>query len=107
MLSICILFGKRVVPTYKFQKCRCYCKSFGADFLQDWIGELASVVQIMLCGRNPEFLERMSKHYQFESNLSLTGSNADYRFPIKPSEQGALLVNLYNLIATAKPVKQH
>ena len=40
----------------------------------------------------------MSRHYQFESNMSLTGSNADYRTPIKPSEQGAAIIALYNMV---------
>jgi molybdopterin-containing oxidoreductase family iron-sulfur binding subunit len=33
----------------------------------------------------------MSKHIQFETVLSVTGSNADYRGMIKPSEQAAVL----------------
>ena len=37
----------------------------------------------------------MSKHYQFESNLSLSGPNADKRIIIKPSEQKILLSDLY------------
>ena len=41
----------------------------------------------------------MSRHYQFESILSITGANADYRTQIKPSEEGAVVVQLYNLIA--------
>src|ERR1019366_587643 len=41
----------------------------------------------------------MSKHYHFESNLSLTGSNADERQPVKVSEQGKVVVNLYNAVA--------
>ena len=38
----------------------------------------------------------MSRHIQFETGMSLTGSNADERFSIKPSEEGIILVNLYN-----------
>ena len=41
----------------------------------------------------------MSRLYSFESNLSLTGSNADYRNAIKPSQQGAYVANLYNMLA--------
>ena len=89
------MFGKRVLPTYKFDQAEVIV-SFGADFLQDWTENSHGKDYAM--GRNPES-GKMSKHYQFESNLSLTGSNADYRFPIKPSQQGLLLVNLYNLIA--------
>jgi Fe-S-cluster-containing dehydrogenase component len=41
----------------------------------------------------------MSRHYQFESILTISGANADYRTQIKPSEEGAVVVQLYNLIA--------
>ena len=43
----------------------------------------------------------MSRLYVYESRLSLTGSNADYRFGIKPSEEAAVLLGLYNEIANA------
>ncbi len=39
--------------------------------------------------------------YMFETGMSLTGSNADYRTPIKPSEEGLVLMSLYNEIARA------
>ena len=44
----------------------------------------------------------MSRHFQFESNMSLTGSNADYRSPIKPSQVGPLVAAMYNAVASAK-----
>jgi hypothetical protein len=31
----------------------------------------------------------MSRHIQFESGMSLTGTNADVRIATKPSEEGA------------------
>src|SRR6185436_2165529 len=43
----------------------------------------------------------MSRHIQFETNLSLTGSNADVRIPIMPSQEGIYLLNLYNKIASS------
>jgi molybdopterin-containing oxidoreductase family iron-sulfur binding subunit len=88
-------FGKRVLPTYHFDKAEVIV-SFATDFLQDWTENDFGAAYAK--GRNPES-GKMSKHYQFEANMSLTGSNADYRTPIKPSEQGLLLVNLYNKIA--------
>ena len=36
----------------------------------------------------------MSKHFQFESMMSITGSNADDRGMIKPSEQANVLAYL-------------
>ena len=45
----------------------------------------------------------MTKHYQIESTLTLTGSNADERIQIKPSEQAGLLSSLYNALNGSKP----
>jgi molybdopterin-containing oxidoreductase family iron-sulfur binding subunit len=47
--------------------------------------------------RKPEN-DWMSRHYQFESVLSLTGSNADYRGQIKPSQEGLTALALLNAI---------
>ena len=69
--------------------------SFGADFLGDWLD--SGHPKDYAKKRNPNGL--MSRHYQFESNLSMTGANADYRSPVKASEMGVALLNLYNLIA--------
>ena len=41
----------------------------------------------------------MSKHIQFEANLSVTGSNADKRYMMKPSQAGVSVANLYNEVA--------
>ena len=40
----------------------------------------------------------MSRHFQFETAMSLTGSNADVRVPVKPSEMGAVALSLYNAV---------
>ena len=37
----------------------------------------------------------MSKHFQFEANMTLSGANADYRIPVKPSDQ----VHVLNALA--------
>ena len=55
----------------------------------------------MLKGRDPKN-GKMSQHYQFETNLSLTGANADYRTPIKPSEQEDLLYKVYQGVKGVK-----
>jgi molybdopterin-containing oxidoreductase family iron-sulfur binding subunit len=47
--------------------------------------------------RKPEN-DWMSRHYQFESVLTLTGSNSDYRGQIKPSQEGAAALALLNAI---------
>jgi molybdopterin-containing oxidoreductase family iron-sulfur binding subunit len=39
---------------------------------------------------------KMSKHYQFESLMSLTGANADKRIPLTPAQQKIALSKLYS-----------
>ena len=87
-------FGLRALPTYSFDKANVIV-SFGADFLGNW-GNTDLESQWAL-GRKPED-GKMSKHYQIESTLTLSGSNADNRLQIKPSEQAGLLSNLYNAL---------
>src|SRR5665811_2188428 len=91
-------FGKAVLPHYNFDKADVIV-SFSADFLGTWIsGE--EFTRQYVSNRNGKSLEekKMSRHIQFESGMSLTGTNADVRIAIKPSEEGVALVNLYNAI---------
>ena len=68
--------------------------SLGADFLGTWLNTVEYARQYGK-GRsvNPENPE-MSKHIHFESMLSLTGANADDRYIHRPSESGAVALNL-------------
>jgi molybdopterin-containing oxidoreductase family iron-sulfur binding subunit len=91
-------FGKAVVPSFNFEKAKVIV-SFGADFLGTWISPV-EFTKGWSKNRKAED-KKMSRHMHFESNLSITGSNADYRFPIKPSMEGAVLLSIYNKIATA------
>ena len=87
-------YGVRALPTYNFEKASAIV-AIGADFLGDWHGGQHSAAYTK--GRIP-VKGKMSKHIQFESNLSLTGANADVRYPLKPSEQIFALLNLYNAV---------
>ena len=80
------------VPSYDFSKAKTIV-SIAADFLGSWLMPAAFTAQYAQT-RKPEG-EWMSKHYQFESNMSLTGSNSDVRTAIKPSQQGAVAAALY------------
>ncbi len=91
-------FGLRALPSYSFDKANIIV-SFGADFLGNWLNNDYSNDYIK--ARNPKNA-KMSKHYQLETNLSLTGSNADKRIPIKPSEQKTLLSDLYYSILNGR-----
>ncbi|WP_437920969.1 TAT-variant-translocated molybdopterin oxidoreductase [Sphingobacterium sp. LRF_L2] len=91
-------FGKAVIPSYAFDKALVVL-SVGADFLGTWLdGE--EHTQDYIKNRNYKSLEggKMSRHIQFEAGMSMTGTNADVRIAIKPSEEGAVLISLYNEI---------
>ncbi len=95
-----LCFGERVLPDYRFDKAKVIV-SFNADFLGTWISPIEYAAQYVK-GRvvNTEKPE-MSRHIQLESHMSLTGSNADNRILVKPSQQGAAIAWLYNKIAAA------
>jgi len=87
-------FGKRFIPTYNFEKADVIV-SFDADFLSDWLDPAHA--RQYTSNRKPEN-GKMSRHYQFESLLSVTGANADTRAPIKASEQEQYVLRLYDLL---------
>jgi MoCo/4Fe-4S cofactor protein with predicted Tat translocation signal len=89
-------FNKAAVPSYHFDKAKVIV-SFGADFLGTWLSPVEFSKQ-WVKNRKPQN-GNMSRHYQFESNLSLAGANADVRVPIKPSAEGVALISLYNKLA--------
>ncbi|MCB0410106.1 MAG: TAT-variant-translocated molybdopterin oxidoreductase, partial [Flavobacteriales bacterium] len=89
-------FGKRVIPTYNFANAKTIV-SIGADFISGWLDAMQYSTGYTN-RRSPEG-EWMSKHYQFEANMSLTGTNADVRVPVKPSEYGAVVATIYNVVA--------
>ena len=88
-------FGKAVIPRYRFDNADVIV-SFGADFLGSWISPIEFNTQYA-SKRNNTALKggKMSRHIQFETGMSLTGTNADARIPLKPSEEGIALLNLY------------
>jgi len=96
-----MIFGKPVIPGIHFDRAD-YIVSFDADFLGTWIAPVdfsagyASKREVSK--EHPE----MSKHIQFESGYSITGSNADERMPVTPAESKAILAKLYNAIAASK-----
>ncbi len=89
-------FGAAVIPSYKFDAADIIV-SFGADFLGSWISPIEYAGAYAKNRKvKPGKSVKMSRHYQVESHMSLTGSNADHRILIKPSEMGAAIVALYN-----------
>ncbi|RMD71326.1 MAG: 4Fe-4S ferredoxin, partial [Bacteroidetes bacterium] len=92
-------FGQRVVPNYRFDKADVIV-SFAADFLGTWISPVEYARQYAANRKIDDVHKaKMSRHYQVEAAMTLTGSNADHRILVKPSEQGAAIATLYNEIA--------
>lgn len=91
-------FAKAVLPRYRFDKADLIV-SFGADFLGTWISHLEFNRDYAVNRDNASLKnKKMSRHVQFEAGLSLTGSNADTRITLKPSEEGIALLNLYSAL---------
>ncbi|GAB2498567.1 TAT-variant-translocated molybdopterin oxidoreductase [Algoriphagus taiwanensis] len=91
-------YGSAVLPSYHFDKAKTIV-SFGADFLGTWVSPIEFASAYGKTRKISKEKPEMSRHYQFESNLSLTGANADYRTPIKASQSGLAVLALYNAIA--------
>ncbi|MEO6346544.1 MAG: TAT-variant-translocated molybdopterin oxidoreductase, partial [Aquaticitalea sp.] len=87
-------YGERALPNYDFSKASTIV-SVGADFLGDWHGGGFSTGYAQ--GRIPKD-GKMSRHIQFEANMTITGAKADKRVPMTPSQQRYALAKLYSLV---------
>ncbi|NPA43653.1 MAG: 4Fe-4S dicluster domain-containing protein [Chlorobi bacterium] len=94
------VIGKEVIPSYRFDKAKVIV-GINADFLGTWLSPVEFAGQYAkgrdLTGGQKE----LSKHYQVESLMSLTGTNADERIVIKPAQELKFVAKLYNEIAKA------
>ncbi len=84
-----------VIPGYDFSKANIIV-GVSADFLGSWMGQAIFANQYITNRKLSADKKQMSRHYQFETVLSVTGANADVRVPIKPSEELALVTAIYN-----------
>jgi MoCo/4Fe-4S cofactor protein with predicted Tat translocation signal len=91
-------FGVRAIPNYNFAAANVIV-SFGADFLGTWISPVEHARQFGQNRKISRQKQTMNRLYAFETTLSLTGSNADYRTAIRPTEEGLYVAALYNAIA--------
>ncbi|WP_370477567.1 TAT-variant-translocated molybdopterin oxidoreductase [Tamlana flava] len=87
-------YGERGLANYDFSKAMTIV-SVGADFLGDWQG--GGFDSGYSKNRIPDH-GKMSRHIQFEANMSLTGANADKRVPLTPSQQKIALAKLCSYI---------
>jgi molybdopterin-containing oxidoreductase family iron-sulfur binding subunit len=95
-------FGKRAIPSYQFDRAKVIV-SLGADFLGTWLSPVEYARQYSYGRKINEKNPVMSKHYQVESFLSMTGGNADERYVHRPSEIGAVAMAILNALGGTAP----
>lgn len=88
------VFGQRTLPIYDLSQSQLVV-GFQADFLGDYNAH--SLESSYAVARKPG--ADMLRHIQVESNMSLTGANADSRYRMKPSAVFKTLVEVYNAIS--------
>ena len=89
-------FGMHSFPSYQFDMAETVV-TIGADFLGTF-GDSIFYGERWAKTRRPEN-GWMSRLHAFETNMSLTGSNSDYRTMVKPSEQGKVAAALLAAIS--------
>ncbi|WP_103327725.1 TAT-variant-translocated molybdopterin oxidoreductase [Bacteroidetes bacterium endosymbiont of Geopemphigus sp.] len=87
------ILGTRALPYYELSKTELIV-SFDADFLGHWSPE--SLEKVYAKRKKPA--SDMLTHIQIESNMSLTGANADTRIPLKPSQVRKMLAEVYKAL---------
>ncbi len=88
------VYGERALVDYDFSKASLIV-GVDADFLGDWQG--GSYDKGYSQGRIPKN-GKMSRHFQLEANMTLTGAAADQRIPMTIANQKQALVKIYNVI---------
>lgn len=96
-------YGVPHMPLYRLDRAKCIV-GIEADFLATWLSPVefthGYTANRKLTDQDIDnAAEVMSTHIQIESRMSLTGSNADHRVLIKPSEWEAAVGFLYQEVA--------
>jgi MoCo/4Fe-4S cofactor protein with predicted Tat translocation signal len=92
-------FGQKVTPRYRFDQAKLIV-SFGADFLGTYLSPIEFTKQFSK-SRKVEH-GSMNRFVCFESGLSLTGTNADEHFPVKPGDEFLIALALAHEIVVAR-----
>lgn len=92
-------FGIRALPTYRFDRASVIV-GFDADFLGTWISPVDFTAQYASVKKLADNNSDIARHFQFETGMSITGSNADERYPVKPSELKTILMQLITAVSS-------
>ncbi len=91
-----LMFGSASYSRFEMDKADLVV-SFSADFLGTWLNP-AQLTKQYTSRRDLIEHKDILRHVQFESLLSLTGSNADQRFTVTPKEERDFILNLFSEI---------
>lgn len=91
--------GMSAIPQYRLDKAKLVA-SFGADFLGTWIAPVQFTHAYAQARDLRDNQRKMMRHVQFESCMSVTGSNADTRVKVSPVELKVAVLYLAKLIAS-------
>ena len=95
------VYGERALVDYDFSKAAVIV-SVAADFLGDWQG--GSYDSGYAKGRipqGPKGSKKISRHFQLEANMTLSGAAADKRLAMSTANQKQALVLIYNTVVGA------
>jgi molybdopterin-containing oxidoreductase family iron-sulfur binding subunit len=95
------VYGERALVDYDFSKASVIV-SVDADFLGDWQGGAYDTGYAK--GRVPQGAQgskKISRHFQLESNMTLSGAAADKRLAMSTANQKQALVLIYNTVVGA------
>lgn len=93
-------YGRRAIPGYNLSKAKVIV-GLNSDFLASGISPVEFNRQYSVGRKVSAENPTMSRHIQFESMMSMTGANADYRYNHRPSETGAIALALYAALGGA------
>jgi len=97
-----LAFGSYVHPVYHFDKANVVV-SLGSDFMGTGAGHLRYARDFMNRRRVRKGTTSMNRLYAFESMPTSTGTSADHRFPVRPSEMESIAREL----SSASPSQSH
>jgi len=95
------VYGERALVDYDFSKASVIV-SVGADFLGDWQGgNYGSSYAKGRIPQGPKANQKISRHFQLEANMTLSGAAADKRVAMSTANQKQALVLIYNMVVGA------
>ena len=97
-----LAFGSYVHPVYHFDKANVVV-SLGSDFMGSGPGHLRYARDFMSRRRVRKGTTSMNRLYAFESMPTSTGTSADHRFPVRPSQMESIAREL----SSASPSQSH